>query len=271
MAPIDDLGTQRPSDVPYSINSSSAAAARNISLSFIQALGFGAPHGHYRPHATLLDLSPDPMHIAASFLIVHHTAWLRIRRPPAHGLCYLSSRRAVRTRNNTTSAHRYYIGVSPFDAEVFVAPLLYMYPPPEVGGLGLRDRRGAQLIRVILGREGGNTAMYRVGSPTRYAPFRHSLDSSKPDSDGDSDDRYKESLAKNAESSAAAADKTQVRIREMLWIAHGSDGGHCQPDTYGFTSWKRNTPQPTLQVLTACVLCGRHRREGDAQYQPLQT
>jgi hypothetical protein len=113
---------------------------------------------------------------------------------------------AVRTRNNTTSAHRYYIGVSPFDAEVFVAPLLYMYPPPEVGGLGRRDRRGTQLNRVVLGREGGNTAMYRVGSPTRYAPFTHSLDSSKPDSDGDSDDRYKESLAKNAENSAAAAD-----------------------------------------------------------------
>ncbi|KAJ7249710.1 hypothetical protein C8J57DRAFT_1475202 [Mycena rebaudengoi] len=176
MAPVDDLGTQHPAGVPYSIINSSAAAARNISLSFIQALGFGAPPTKLTATTVRTPrCRTHPVHLVARFT----------RSPSfsaADSVC------AVRTRNNTTSAHRYYIGVSPFDAEVFVAPLLYMYPPPEVGGLGRRDRRGTQLNRVVLGREGGNTAMYRVGSPT-------------------SDDRYKESLAKNAENSAAAADK----------------------------------------------------------------
>ncbi|KAJ7207725.1 hypothetical protein C8J57DRAFT_1484554 [Mycena rebaudengoi] len=71
--------------------------------------------------------------ILALFLIVHHTVMLRTLHPPVHGLYYLSSRRAICTRNNTTSEDRYYVGVpnkdESFETEVMlIAPPLDTYP-----------------------------------------------------------------------------------------------------------------------------------------------
>ncbi|KAJ7241550.1 hypothetical protein C8J57DRAFT_1477689 [Mycena rebaudengoi] len=97
----------------------------------------GEPAQVFPPAALLLRAPCYSLHVVAFilalFMIVHHTVMLRTLHPPAHGLYYLSSRRAICTRNNTTSEDRYYVGVlnkdESFETEVMlVAPPLDTYP-----------------------------------------------------------------------------------------------------------------------------------------------
>ncbi|KAJ7247837.1 hypothetical protein C8J57DRAFT_1475725 [Mycena rebaudengoi] len=97
--------------------------------------------------------------ILALFLIVHHTVMLWTLHPPAHGLSYLSSRRAICTRNNTASEDRYYVGVpnkdESFETEVMlIAPSLDTYP---------LEKSEAAAVAVVMERNSdendGNTDM----------------------------------------------------------------------------------------------------------------